>query len=291
MSLITKLTIPQAIDNRMSMISQGTWQPRPSMSSRPLSHMSTSSHPRPSASFHRPSASLHRPSFNEQRPVSGYSTRASPLSSPVPLPEMRQVGSGDRTSRISFASGGPSPTRPLTAHLPASGSTKEDLAAVALSPPSPTRTRQTGRGHAHTTSVGSSLRQELASFPAVAYINRPISTHGAPTSPLLDPPPLPSPALSLRVPSPSHMPTAFRDSAMSPDQAFAAYAGTRSETPVGKGVVKSRSAKMLAAPGRMLRGLRGSASSASLVKKEEGLFADEGEKSVSSSEDEREVQK
>lgn len=78
---------------------------------------------------------------------------------------------------------------------------------------------------------------------------------------------------------------------MSPDQAFAAYAGTRLETPspgaAGK-MPKSRSAALLAAPGRMFKGLRGSKSSASIARRDgEGPFGDEAAGSASSSEEGR----
>ncbi|KAK4702497.1 hypothetical protein P7C70_g3725, partial [Phenoliferia sp. Uapishka_3] len=111
------------IDQRMSMISQGTWQPpRPSMSSRPGSqyqHSHTGSFSGADTSHHRPSHSINsfgqhpfsdsnRPSSSYNRPSSAYSL--SPVPSPLgggirPLPpaEMRQIGQGERSSKVSFS--------------------------------------------------------------------------------------------------------------------------------------------------------------------------------------------
>lgn len=90
----------------MSMMSQGTWQPRPSMAqSRP-----NSTHP----SHHRPSNSMYstanRHSYfadpTQQQRGSVYSMGGSPLRPPQPA-EMRkrEIGEGDRISRVSFAGG------------------------------------------------------------------------------------------------------------------------------------------------------------------------------------------
>lgn len=88
----------------MSMISQGTWQPRPSMASRPGSF-----HP-----SHRPSGSMYstgnRHSYfadpNQRNSTYSALNGGSPLRPPQPA-EMRQrgVGEGDRVSRVSFAGG------------------------------------------------------------------------------------------------------------------------------------------------------------------------------------------
>ena len=90
----------------MSMISQGTWQPRPSMAaSRP-----GSMHP-----SHRPSGSYsgaNRGSYfaNPDHRQSTYSYAGSGVGVPSPLrppppAEMRQTGQGERSSRVSFAAG------------------------------------------------------------------------------------------------------------------------------------------------------------------------------------------
>ncbi|GAA5990778.1 hypothetical protein JCM10908_000011 [Rhodotorula pacifica] len=94
------------VDHRMSMISQGTWQPRPSMASQ-----AGSFHPGASqysagdrrSYFADPGANRH----------STYSTAGSAVGVPSPLrnggvrppppAEMRQTGHGERASRISFA--------------------------------------------------------------------------------------------------------------------------------------------------------------------------------------------
>ncbi|GAA5941780.1 hypothetical protein JCM3775_000102 [Rhodotorula graminis] len=94
------------VDHRMSMISQGTWQPRPSMAaSRP-----GSMHP-----SHRPSGSYsgaNRGSYfaNPDHRQSTYSYAGSGVGVPSPLrppppAEMRQTGQGERNSRVSFAAG------------------------------------------------------------------------------------------------------------------------------------------------------------------------------------------
>ncbi|KAM0748682.1 hypothetical protein T439DRAFT_382467 [Meredithblackwellia eburnea MCA 4105] len=105
------------IDQRMSMISQGTWVPpggRPSMSSNRNSQAgSMHHHPNGSVSsfgsrgaFHGASGSVS--SFSNGRPMSTFSqsgqqhSPSSPLR-PLPPAEMRQIGQGERTSRVSFS--------------------------------------------------------------------------------------------------------------------------------------------------------------------------------------------
>ena len=98
------------VDHRMSMISQGTWQPRPSMASRPGSF-----HPGASSQY---SAGDRRSYFADPgaNRHSTYSTAGSYAGVGVPSPlrngasirppppaEMRQTGHGERASRISFA--------------------------------------------------------------------------------------------------------------------------------------------------------------------------------------------
>ncbi|GAA5836356.1 hypothetical protein JCM11251_001471 [Rhodosporidiobolus azoricus] len=98
------------VDQRMSMISQGTWQPRPSMASRPGSFHPT----------HRPSGSdysaANRGSYfaDPAHRNSTYSYAGSGVGVPSPLgagirppppAEMRQTGQGERSSRVSFAAG------------------------------------------------------------------------------------------------------------------------------------------------------------------------------------------
>lgn len=89
------------------MISQGTWQPpRPSMSSRPGSHYqhSRAGSLAGSVSHHRPSGSIHSQSntshlFSDlHRPASAYSQ----IRPPQPA-EMRQIGQGERASKVSFS--------------------------------------------------------------------------------------------------------------------------------------------------------------------------------------------
>ncbi|GAA5853906.1 hypothetical protein JCM8547_008153 [Rhodosporidiobolus lusitaniae] len=100
------------VDQRMSMISQGTWQPRPSMASRPGSF-----HPghRPSGSTY--SAFPHEGNRNSTYSFAGSVHNPSPLGAgvrPPPPAEMRQTGSGDRVSRISFAAGEGMPRPSMT---------------------------------------------------------------------------------------------------------------------------------------------------------------------------------
>ncbi|GAA6047108.1 hypothetical protein JCM3770_004200 [Rhodotorula araucariae] len=101
-----KKRVSAVVDHRMSMISQGTWQPRPSMASgRP-----GSVHP----SHHRPAASHHsgtnRGSYfadpNHRQSTYSFAGSAAGASSPLrppPPAEMRQTGHGERASRVSFA--------------------------------------------------------------------------------------------------------------------------------------------------------------------------------------------
>lgn len=102
----TRLVDRQVVDHRMSMISQGTWQPRPSMASRPGSfHPGASQYSAGDrrSYFADPGANRH----------STYSTSGSAVGVPSPLrngnirtpppAEMRQTGHGERASRISFA--------------------------------------------------------------------------------------------------------------------------------------------------------------------------------------------
>ncbi|GAA5943569.1 uncharacterized protein JCM15063_006460 [Sporobolomyces koalae] len=91
------------VDKRMSMISQGTWQPRPSMA--------LSSGHRPSGSMYS-TANRHSYFADPNQRHSTYSvSQGSPLRPPQPA-EMRQrgVGEGDRISRVSFAGGEPRPS-------------------------------------------------------------------------------------------------------------------------------------------------------------------------------------
>ncbi|BGP39513.1 hypothetical protein JCM10450v2_003479 [Rhodotorula kratochvilovae] len=94
------------VDHRMSMISQGTWQPRPSMASARPGSMHPSHH-RPSASHH---SGANRGSYfadpNQRQSTYSFAGSAlggsSPLRPPPPA-EMRQTGQGERGSRVSFA--------------------------------------------------------------------------------------------------------------------------------------------------------------------------------------------
>ncbi|ORY88153.1 hypothetical protein BCR35DRAFT_302089 [Leucosporidium creatinivorum] len=97
------------IDQRMSMVSQGTWQPpRGSMSSRPgsfypdgrqassvYSGMEGSMRPHPFADPNRPNSAY---SVGTPSPLGGGAVLR-----PLPPAEMRQVGAGERGSKISFA--------------------------------------------------------------------------------------------------------------------------------------------------------------------------------------------
>ncbi|GAA6041406.1 hypothetical protein JCM8097_005233 [Rhodosporidiobolus ruineniae] len=350
------------VDQRMSMISNGTWQPRPSMASRPGSF-----HP-----GHRPSGSQYSafPDGGGNR-QSTYSFAGSAVGVPSPLgagirppppAEMRQTGHGDRASRVSFAAGEAMPrpsmassrhgNKPASIHtrsslhqsqlrnssflasaadeplppprspglsrstssLPnlsnsASGSTggedyfstasrsstREELAS--LRSPSSGSLRPSplaGGGHAHKASVASSLRNELATMPALAVVRDGSLAYG-PSSPFGDhafPPTSPSlsaassssfdapsgqskskPTLaSLSTEHLNDMPRAFRSSQiLSPDQALASYArdavspppGARGASPIqavggGKGGIARSAGMLFARPARMLRSLTGS---------------------------------
>lgn len=355
----------QVIDQRMSMVSQGTWQP-------PRGSTSTS---RPGSSFHpdmaaRNSTSVYsgmeghgrpHPFADPTRPNSAYSVgTSSPLASgfvrPLPPAEMRQVGHGERGSKVSFIPGegtsrpsftssrkGGPPTSiyarssmhqgapASTSHLRhsrvgsdaqqldrsyssvssgASGSgsggnspvisrsgTREELSAMAMPMPRSNSNgaiaRQPG-GNAHQASVASSLRQDLASYPAIAVLRdgQLAYNHGSPPhSPFLDPSPPAASPVSPTMPKPprptlqvhtdtsdaSHMPMAARNSLLSPDQALASYAVFReasSPSPTGAaaggatspplealtqprmGLTRAASSFLGAlAPGRMLRNL------------------------------------
>ncbi|GAA5844073.1 hypothetical protein JCM3766R1_004510 [Sporobolomyces carnicolor] len=92
------------VDQRMSMISQGTWQPRPSMaqSVRPGSH-------RPSGSMYS-TGNRHSYFADPNQRNSTYSALNGGVPSPLRPPQpaemrQRQVGEGDRVSRVSFAGG------------------------------------------------------------------------------------------------------------------------------------------------------------------------------------------
>ncbi|GAA6055456.1 hypothetical protein NBRC10513_006361 [Rhodotorula toruloides] len=328
------------VDHRMSMISQGTWQPRPSMAgSRPGSF-----HP-----SHRPSGSQYtaanRQSYfaDPNARHSTYSFAGSGVGVPSPLgagirqpppAEMRQTGSGERMSRVSFAAGEAlgrpsfaSQARPGSVHtrsslhqsqlrnstffsgatevplppspghspqlsrsagptfgsspsIPRSPSSSTSLAVTApegdyfsrsgtreelASIRSPSNSSSLGAlagfskpvkpfGHAHKTSVASSLRNELSSMPAAAIVrdgrlaySQPPSASGqsSPVSPFgehtlsagLPSPALSSPSLTdssanlspALAETDSSMPRAFHDShrssqILSPDEALASYA-------------------------------------------------------------------
>lgn len=89
----------------MSMISQGTWQPRPSMASRP-----GSMHPshRPSGSYSGGNRGSYFANPDHRQSTYSHSGSAVGVSSPLrppPPAEMRQTGQGERSSRVSFAAG------------------------------------------------------------------------------------------------------------------------------------------------------------------------------------------
>ncbi|BGP20639.1 hypothetical protein JCM10213_007175 [Rhodosporidiobolus nylandii] len=332
------------VDNRMSMISQGTWQPRPSMASRPGSFHPT----------HRPSGSQY--SVQPGNRQSTYSFAGSAVGVPSPLgagirapppAEMRQTGQGDRVSRVSFAAGEGMPrpsmassrhgNRPGSVHtrsslhqsqlrhstflasdeplppvspglsgispdlsrstssLPHSSSgdteyfsrssTREELASIRS--PSSNSLKPFSSGHAHKTSIASSLRNEIAGLPAVALMQDGELVRGQPPSPGLrspftDPSPSSSPTASSPVrpkpilPSlsteslPSMTPACRSSQILSPDQALASYArdavspppGVRGPSPkpaAGGAAGIGRSAGMLfAKPAKMLRSWTGS---------------------------------
>ncbi|BGP24179.1 proteophosphoglycan 5 [Rhodotorula toruloides] len=325
------------VDHRMSMISQGTWQPRSSMAgSRPGSF-----HP-----SHRPSGSQYtaanRQSYfaDPNARHSTYSFAGSGVGVPShlgagirqpPPAEMRQTGSGERMSRVSFAAGealgrpsftsnvrpnsvntrsslhqnqlrnstffsGPTyvPLPPSPGHSPqlsrsagptfgsspsiprspsssvslavtapegddfSRSGTREELASIR----SPSNSSSLGAlaafskpvkpfGHAHKTSVASSLRNELSGMPAaaivrdgrLAYSQPPSasgrSSHVSPSGeqtlsaglppPALSSPSLPDPKPSPRLDTTDSMLRAFHDShrssqILSPDEALASYA-------------------------------------------------------------------
>ncbi|GJN88902.1 hypothetical protein Rhopal_001873-T1 [Rhodotorula paludigena] len=120
------------VDHRMSMISQGTWQPRPSMASRPGSH-------RPSGSQY---TAANRGSYfaDPANRLSTYSYAGSAVGVPSPLgggprslppADMRQPGQGERASRISFAAGEALPPRPSFASNNRPGSHSPNLSRSA----------------------------------------------------------------------------------------------------------------------------------------------------------------
>lgn len=122
----------------MSMISQGTWQPRPSTASRPGSH-------RPSGSQY---TAANRGSYfaDPANRLSTYSYAGSAVGVPSPLgggprslppADMRQPGQGERASRISFAAGEALPPRPSFAsnNRPGSVHTRSSLHQSQLASP------------------------------------------------------------------------------------------------------------------------------------------------------------
>lgn len=269
----------QAIDQRMSMVSDGTWAPpRASMSSTRPGSMIDPSRPslghRPSNSFHSNRASFHQQAYgangsplrNSSYNVDG-SNRVSPLGegvrrpsmatgSPSPNGEMRQIGQGERQSRVSFAGG----ERPLTM---VGGRARSSIGGT----PASNRASAYGRrGPAMRSSVAGSLisneesppkpigrsgtKEELANAVFVTnpqatptrLFGPPSTTHrrqasissslrqeisgplppgsSPPRSPFSDEHALPRPPPAMMS---SHMPMAKRDSMVSPDQAMASY--------------------------------------------------------------------
>lgn len=300
------------IDERVSMYSQGTWQPRASMASRPGSH-----HPRGSASIHSGhEGSIRAFAYEQNRPSSAYSaTTPSPLGAgirrPPPTAEMRQIGSGERVSRVSFRTADENPPRPSmtssrrgngplkSSHLRKStagsdgleddfqsvrssppmsrSSTRENLAIVP-SPSSPSR----APGSPGSTRLASSLRRQVE--PHGHEDGASTTNSERPQSPFDDSAAIAMPrrpTLALQTTSDSsHMPTAFRNSLMSPDQALASYAavgvGSNSVTPSGSrpvslaaaegqqpsSLTRTASTFLRAMPSRMLRTLSSSSNSA-----------------------------
>ncbi|GAA6063896.1 hypothetical protein JCM10212_002428 [Sporobolomyces blumeae] len=227
------------VDKRMSMISQGTWQPRPSMASRPGSF-----HPshRPSGSMYS-TANRHSYFADPHQRHSTYSALngSSPLRPPQPA-EMRQTGQGDRVSRVSFAGGErPSFTSSRNGHGPGAGKTgsiytrssthqsqmrHEDAGRVPLgsstsssSPPhgSPSLSRSLGHGHPQQSSSNLTSSTSSSSI-ASSRFEDPISRSGtreelrdSPSVGALKPlilSPSSGPSRSPRLPQHAHKPSA-----------------------------------------------------------------------------------
>lgn len=337
------------------MVSQGTWQPpRGSMSSRPGSFYPDGHRPASAYSGMEGSMRPH-PFADPNRPNSAYSAGTpSPLSGgaairPLPPAEMRQVGAGERGSKISFAAGeangrpsfsssrkaptsiynrssmhaggasnlrhsrvgsdaqaldrsyGSSSSSGGSSPVLSRSGTREELAAMATRPPMPRNNSANAHvpgGHAYQASVASSLRHDLSGLPAIAVLRDGQLAYGTPPpasptlsyqpqSPFLDSaatastenldsptlPKPPRPTLQVQT-SDSHMPMAFRNSMMSPDQALASYAVARDApspqphspilpsappaTAAARLGLTRAASSFLGAPGRMFRSLTSS---------------------------------
>ena len=300
----------QAIDQRMSMMSQGSGAPRPSMSSsaRPTSMYDPS---RPSLG-HRPSASLHSVNPNSSSPLrnstfvggadisptkSQQSNANSPLAPRRPLStataastEMRQIGQGERMSRVSFAGerpvmvGGREKSNRTSFHgrksIGSAVRTSMAGSMVSIEPEAPSPPPKSEMARSETTeelstplvpgrpayrrapssqkSASSSLRQEVSGSHNADVAISPFADSSSN--------PLPKPALAIVA---SHMPMAKRNSMLSPDEAMASYHASREVPPLPLPASKSsgsikrpqigRSASMTflrSASGRILKSLQ-----------------------------------
>jgi hypothetical protein len=165
----------QAVDHRISIVSQGTWVPP-----------TTPATGRPSGSIH--TANRLSQFFADGRPNSSYSvingatlpSTGSPTGDttrPLNPPEMRQIGAGDRVSRVSFA-GAERPSSSMTrTRNPNSIYEKRGGSMYAVSPPNSTK-------------AGSPIRHSMAAGSP----GSPHSSHGhsgsldsTPTSPSRSP--------------------------------------------------------------------------------------------------------
>ena len=309
----------QAIDQRMSMMSQGSsWAPpRPSTSSsaRPPSMYDPS---RPSVG-HRPSPSLHSvgpPSTSsplrsstfvggtEISPTKSsgqFSTATSPLAPRRPLStataastEMRQIGQGERMSRVSFAGerpsmvGGREKSNRTSQHggrksigsavrTSMAGSMAGSFASVEPDSSPPPPKNEIARSETTEELAANSLAPAKPAFrrthsAASSSLRQEVSSDVAPLSPFADnssanyfvSKPVPAIVAS------SHMPMAKRNSAISPDEAMASYHASREIPPPlpiptskSTGSIRrpqiGRSASMTFlknAPGRILKSLQ-----------------------------------
>lgn len=243
-------------------MSERTWQPpRPSMSS------SGAGLERPSASYYRNSVAGGSPGsansplrtsqfYADGRPASNYSLTPANHIRPAAHGDMRQIGSGDRVSRVSFVGqersltavggkarssiyGGRSPNvgangRPSTMHRNSMGG-----ASFASDTVSPTRINRSGTTEELSNEAFAAFVAQQDRRPyAVASSPTTVSSSASPTGSSSDESPFADPR-RLQPPLAAHMPMAARDSLiMSPDEALRSYAvkrdaGVVSPTPSG----------------------------------------------------------
>ncbi|KAL8283524.1 hypothetical protein RQP46_005627 [Phenoliferia psychrophenolica] len=189
------------IDQRMSMISQGTWQPpRPSMSSRPGSHYQHSHAGSNAGSMSSYSGGAHL--FSDlTRPSSSYSqSQPSPLGGgqmrPPQPAEMRQIGQGERSSKVSFS--GEAMGRPSfsSSHRPGPSSLRNASGpgGKRVSSYYAASSMNGNGGHGRSSSYGTSLRGSMYVPDAKEHAQHPLPRNNSTWEQLADqqPPPLPS---------------------------------------------------------------------------------------------------